>query len=75
MAHRIPTLLFGLVLIGLSSASVVPSEALAKKITKAAEPAPSPVTGPVVVPDTGGPADRVPRCFDSVIRYPYPPCY
>jgi mono/diheme cytochrome c family protein len=31
---------------------------------------------PAVAPvSTSDAADRVPRCFDSVIRYPSPPCY
>ena len=29
----------------------------------------------VVAVDNGPPADHIPRCFDSAIYYPLPPCY
>jgi hypothetical protein len=73
MAHRTTTNLFVLSAIGgLVLALSVPSDALAKK-KKAAAPAAAPAA--VVVPDSNIPADRAPRCFDSVILYPAPPCY
>jgi hypothetical protein len=58
----------------ISSAVAMPGQALAKK-KAAVRAAQAAVPGPVVVPDSNIPADRVPRCFDSVIRYPSPPCY
>jgi hypothetical protein len=29
----------------------------------------------VVAIDNGPPADHIPRCFDSAVYYPLPPCY
>jgi hypothetical protein len=33
------------------------------------------VPAAVVVIDNGPVADRIPRCFDSAVYYPLPPCY
>lgn len=52
--------------------SAAATDAFAKKRAKTASPV---VATAVVVPDNGPPADRIPRCIDSVIFYPYPPCY
>jgi hypothetical protein len=75
MAHRPSVILCASVLIGLASIVAAPNAALAKKAKVAPKAVATVDTGPVVIRDTGGPADRVPRCFDSVIRYPSPPCY
>ncbi len=75
MARRTPLLLCASVLIGLASIAVAPSDAFAKKKTAKAAPAAVATTAPVIVPDSGIPADRTPRCFDSIIHYPVPPCY
>jgi hypothetical protein len=76
MMRNATLLLCASILLSVASITAFPTNALAKKSTKpAVKAAPISVTAPAVVVDTGGPADRVPRCFDSVIRYPYPPCY
>lgn len=63
------------VIVGIAALATVSTDALAKKAVRA-RVAPAVVAAPVVVVDTYGPvADRVPRCFDSPILYPYPPCY
>jgi hypothetical protein len=53
--------------------SAAATDAFAKKRAKTASPVVA--TAVVVAPDNGPPADRIPRCIDSVIFYPYPPCY
>jgi hypothetical protein len=35
----------------------------------------APAVAIVVAVGDGPVADRIPRCLDSVIFYPYPPCY
>jgi mono/diheme cytochrome c family protein len=53
----------------------LPTGASGKK-QQAGPTAAASATAPVVTPvETVGAADRVPRCFDSVILYPSPPCY
>jgi len=73
MAHRSLVLLASSAIIAIASVAALPSDAFAKKA--AARTAQTAAPGPVVVPDSNIPADRVPRCFDSPIRYPSPPCY
>ena len=73
MAPRTLVLLVAPAIVGIVSVVVIPTDALAKKAVVRAVPAVAP--GRVVVPDSNIPADRVPRCVDSVIRYPSPPCY
>jgi len=73
MAHRSLVLLASSAIIAIASVAALPSDAFAKKAAARAAQATAP--GPVVVPDSNIPADRVPRCFDSPIRYPSPPCY
>lgn len=53
--------------------SATASDAFAKKRGKAAPPVVA--SAVVVAPDNGPPAFGIPRCIDSVIFYPYPPCY
>jgi hypothetical protein len=69
---RIP--LIGFAIVGIASALLAPTDAFAAKkkgklVAQVAAP------GPVVVPDSNIPADRVPRCIDTAIFYPQPPCY
>jgi hypothetical protein len=77
MSRRTTVLLAASVIIGIASAGAVSTDALAKKAVHrhvaVAVPAPAPVV--FIGNDYGPIADRVPRCFDSVIPYPYPPCY
>jgi hypothetical protein len=59
------------VIAGVALVATVSTDALAKKarVRVAAPP-------PVVVLNYVGPvADRIPKCFDSAIFYPTPPCY
>jgi len=65
------------VIAGVALVATVSTDALAKK--KAA-PAAAVVVAPApvavaVIGNYGPIADRVPRCFDSPILYPVPPCY
>ena len=73
MMHRTLILLAASVVVGVTSG--VTTDALAKKGTAVSPASPPSATAPIVLPADGPPADRVPRCFDSVMRYPYPPCY
>jgi len=74
MASCIRLLLIAAVIAGFAAVVAAPGEVLAKK-AKPGTTAQAAAPGPVVVPDSNIPADRVPRCFDSPIRYPSPPCY
>ena len=74
MAHRTIGLWTASIIVGFAIMSVVATTAFAKKPVSATRPAVA--AAPVIVPAVNGPpADRIPRCFDSVILYPYPPCY
>jgi hypothetical protein len=75
MAHRPSFFVCASVLIGLASIAVAPSAALAKKAKVATKAVAVVDTGPAVITTTRRPADLAPRCFDSVIMYPSPPCY
>jgi hypothetical protein len=75
MAHRPSIFVCASVLIGLASIAVAPGAAQAKQAKVATKAVAVAATGPVVIPVTRGPADLAPRCFDSVIMYPSPPCY
>lgn len=74
MPFRTPCLLIVAAMLGAISLVATATDAFAKK-GKSAPSAQAAAAGPVVVPDSNIPADRVPRCFDSLIRYPSPPCY
>jgi hypothetical protein len=59
------------VIVGVAFVATVSTDALAKKARVRVAAAP-----PVVVLDyVGPPADRIPKCFNSAIFYPTPPCY
>ena len=73
MAHRTAILLAASAVVSMAIA-VAPTDALAaSKKKKVAAVAAAPAV--LVIPDSNIPADRVPRCIDSVIFYPIPPCY
>jgi hypothetical protein len=76
MSRRTIVSLAASVIVGIAALAAVSTDASAKKAVHRAvvvAPAPGPV---VVIGNNYGPvADRVPRCFDSPILYPYPPCY
>jgi hypothetical protein len=74
MSRRTLVLLAASVIAGVTLAASVSTDASAarKQRAMAARPAAAAV---VVTADYGPPADRVPRCFDSPILYPVPPCY
>ena len=68
--------------VSIASVALVSSDALAAK-KKASHPAaavvvvaPPPVYAATGIDNNYGPvATRIPKCFDSVILYPVPPCY
>jgi hypothetical protein len=68
-------------IVGIASVAIVSTDALAAKkkavraVPAAAAVATAPVAAGVIYNNYGPVADRIPRCFDSVILYPYPPCY
>lgn len=72
-------LLAASVIVGVASTATVSTDAFAKKAVRhpvavvAVPPAPVAV---VFIDNNYGPvATRIPRCFDSVVYYPSPPCY
>jgi hypothetical protein len=74
MASRTRFLLIAAAIAGIACVVAGPTDAFAKKGT-ATRTVQAAASAPVVVPNNGPPADGIPRCFDSVLRYPYPPCY
>jgi hypothetical protein len=79
MSRRAILLLAASVIAGVASAAAVSTDALAKKavrhpvVVATVPPAPVPVA---FIDNNYGPvATRIPRCFDSPILYPTPPCY
>jgi len=66
-------------IIGIASLVTVSTDALAAKkaVHHHAAPAAPAAAAPVALIDNNyGPvAAGIPKCFDSVIRYPSPPCY
>jgi hypothetical protein len=82
MSRRIIVMLVVSAVAGIASAALVSSDALAAK-KKASHPAaavavvaPAHVYAATGIDNNYGPvATRIPKCFDSVILYPVPPCY
>ena len=79
MSRRVILLLAASVIAGVASTAAVSTDAFAKKAVRhpvvvAAVP-PAPVAVAVIDNNYGPVATRIPRCFDSPILYPYPPCY
>jgi hypothetical protein len=61
-------------IIGIAFLATAPTDAFAhKKGVHHRAAIAAPVA--VVAVDNGPPADHIPRCFDSAIYYPLPPCY
>jgi hypothetical protein len=81
MSRRAIVLLVASVIVGLACTAAVSTDADAKKAVRhrdqvaiVAVPA-APVPAAVIDNHDGRVAAGIPRCFDSVIYYPYPPCY
>ena len=81
MSRRAILLLAASVVAGVASTAAVSTDAFAKKavhhrapvVVATVAPAPAPV---ILIDNNYGPvAFGIPRCFDSVIHYPTPPCY
>ncbi len=78
MSRRATVLFATSVIVGVASVAMVSTDAFAAKKAvhhRAAAVPPAAVAAPVVVDNYGPVADRIPKCFDSAILYPYPPCY
>jgi dihydrodipicolinate synthase/N-acetylneuraminate lyase len=79
MSRRAIVLLAASVIAGVGSTAAVAADALAKKAVRhpvAVAVVPPPPVPVVLIDNNYGPvATRIPRCFDSPILYPYPPCY
>ena len=64
------------IVVGTLSVATVSTDALAaKKSAHHRAVAAPPAAAPAVITTNGPVADRIPRCFDLPILYPYPPCY
>jgi hypothetical protein len=77
MSRRTVILLAASIFVGTASIATISTDAFAGRKgvqQRAATVAPVVVVGAVAT-NNGPVADRIPRCFDSVILYPYPPCY
>jgi hypothetical protein len=79
MSCRTVLLLAVSVVASVASTAAISADAVAKKAVRhpvavaVVPPPPAPV---VLIDNNYGPvATRIPRCFDSPILYPYPPCY
>jgi len=80
MSHRAIMLLAASAIVGVASTAMVSTDAFAKKAVRhpaavATVPPPAPVPVAAIDNNYGPVATRIPKCFDSVIPYPYPPCY
>ncbi len=80
MSRRTTIMLAASAVAGIASVALVSTDALAAK-KKASHPAvavvaPAPVYAATGIDNHYGPvAAQIPKCFDSVILYPVPPCY
>jgi hypothetical protein len=80
MSHRTIIVLAASVIVGIASVATASTDAFAAKKAVRTAPAavavaPAPVVAGLIYSNYGPVADRIPRCFDSPILYPYPPCY
>ena len=80
MSRRAIVPLAASVIVGLACTATVSTDAFAKKavshpVAVVAAPPPAPVAAVFIDNNYGPIATRIPRCFDSVILYPVPPCY
>lgn len=74
MSRRTIFVLAASAVVGIASLTTVSTDALAAK-KKAAAPAVAAATAPAPVVSNGPVAQGIPKCFDSAIQYPVPPCY
>jgi hypothetical protein len=67
------------VIAGVASTAAVSTDALAAHRKThprvVAVVAPAPVAVAIIDNNYGPIADRIPKCFDSAVYYPLPPCY
>jgi hypothetical protein len=81
MSRRAIILLVASVIVGIASTATVSSDAFAKKAARQRAPiavvaAPAAAVPVAAIDNNYGPvASGIPRCFDSAVSYPYPPCY
>jgi hypothetical protein len=83
MLRRTIISLAAFLIVGVAPIAIASTDAFAAKkavhhraaAAAAAVIAPAPVAAGYIDNNYGPVADRIPRCFDSVIFYPYPPCY
>jgi hypothetical protein len=79
MSRRSIILLAASVITGLGSIATASTEAFAHRKAvhhhRVATAPPAPVVVGVIDNNYGPVADGIPRCFDSAILYPCPPCY
>jgi hypothetical protein len=82
MSRRTVVLLIASAIVGIASTAAASTDAPAaqkavrhRAIHTAAAVPPAAVAPGVIDNNYGPVADRIPRCIDSVIFYPYPPCY
>jgi hypothetical protein len=77
MSRRAIISLAASVIVGTAFIATVSTDAFAhkKRVHHRAVTVPPPAVAVGLATDYGPVADRIPRCFDSVIPYPYPPCY
>ena len=74
MSHRTIISLAASAIIAIASVAAVSTDAFAHRKGvhhRAATASPA----AAVAIDNGPVADRIPRCFDSAVYYPLPPCY
>jgi len=76
MSRRTIFVLAASAVVGIASLATVSTDALAAR-KKAAAPAVAATTAraPAPVVSNGPVAQGIPKCFDSAILYPTPPCY
>jgi cytochrome oxidase Cu insertion factor (SCO1/SenC/PrrC family) len=79
MSRQTFVLLTASVIVGVASLATASTDALAAKKAvhhRAATAAPAAAAPVTLIDNNYGPvADGIPKCLDSVIRYPSPPCY
>ena len=78
MSRRAIILLAASVIAGVASTATVATDGFAKKAVRhpvVVAPPPAPVAVAIIDNNYGPIADRIPRCFDSAVWYPLPPCY
>jgi hypothetical protein len=70
------SVIVGIACIGVTSTAALAAKKSAHRTVTQAVVAPPPAAPILLIgAEYGSIADRVPKCFDSVISYPVPPCY